>query len=238
MKNNLHQMSRDHWLDRGFKNLLVWFFVYLVIGPFLEDLPYANRALNLVLAIVLISALRTMSGGSRRLLVAATGLLVVELVLEGLQFTGVFVPRLDLAALVLAGFLMLLVYSFSKRLFQVSKVDTNVICAALCLYLVIGLLWGAFYTVLESVAPGSFAGKLLSDSGSPQETTDHLQYFSFVTLSTLGYGDITPQTRGAAALCQAEAILGQFLTVVLVARLVGIQVAQEASKSDNADPNK
>ena len=49
---------------------------------------------------------------------------------------------------------------------------------------------------------------------------------------TLGYGDITPATRGAEALCQTEAIFGQFLTVVLVARLVGIQVAQE-STTDN-----
>jgi hypothetical protein len=65
---------------------------------------------------------------------------------------------------------------------------------------------------------------------NPQDRIHLLNYFSFVTLSTLGYGDITPQTQGAAALCQVEAILGQFFTVALLARLVGIQVAQQFGK--------
>jgi hypothetical protein len=59
----------------------------------------------------------------------------------------------------------------------------------------------------------------------------HFEYFSLVTLPTLGYGDILPQTPRAAALCQAEAVMGQFYMAVLVARLVGIQVSQEFSSS-------
>ena len=52
-------------------------------------------------------------------------------------------------------------------------------------------------------------------------------YFSYITLTTLGYGDILPQTQGATALCQAEAIIGQFFIAVLVARLVGIEASQQ-----------
>ncbi|HFQ90519.1 MAG TPA: two pore domain potassium channel family protein, partial [Desulfobulbus sp.] len=66
-------------------------------------------------------------------------------------------------------------------------------------------------------------------SGNPAERLRHFQYFSFVTLTTLGYGDILPRTEGATALCQTEAIVGQFFMAVLVARLVGIRVAQEFS---------
>jgi hypothetical protein len=83
---------------------------------------------------------------------------------------------------------------------------------------------------LEWWAPDSFAGGLLDQASRLDDKRNYLNYFSFVTLSTLGYGDITPQTHRAAALCQAEAILGQFFTVVLVARLVGLQVAQEGTR--------
>ena len=70
---------------------------------------------------------------------------------------------------------------------------------------------------------------LLENADSQLSYGQHFNYFSFVTMTTLGYGDITPQTKSAAALCQAQAIIGQFFTVVLIARLVGIQVAQEFS---------
>ncbi|RUM45652.1 MAG: Ion channel protein, partial [Desulfocapsa sp.] len=67
-----------------------------------------------------------------------------------------------------------------------------------------------------------YSGVLLNAQSDPI----HLfNYFSFVTLTTLGYGDITPQTAGAASLCQMEAIVGQFFTAVVVAWLVGMHVS-------------
>jgi voltage-gated potassium channel len=108
-----------------------------------------------------------------------------------------------------------------------------VICAALCVYLLIGIFWGCLFAVLESVAPGSFSGVLLEDPASVHETSRHLEYFSFVMLSTVGYGDITLTSRAAAALCQAEAIFGQFFVLVLIARLLGLQVAQQSRSKDS-----
>ena len=90
----------------------------------------------------------------------------------------------------------------------------------MCLYLVIGLFWGTLYTWLEVLSPGAFSGALLENPGTSEL---HLfNYFSLVTLTSLGYGDITPQIPGAASLCQMQAILGQFFTAVLVAWLVGM----------------
>ena len=93
------------------------------------------------------------------------------------------------------------------------------ISATLCLYLVIGLFWGTLYTLLYELSPGAYAGALLEINTHSHLTT--FNYFSMVTLTTLGYGDITPQTPGAASLCQLEAIMGQFFTAVVVAWLVG-----------------
>lgn len=64
-----------------------------------------------------------------------------------------------------------------------------------------------------------------------QDSPLHIfNYFSMVTLTTLGYGDITPQTAGAGALCQMEAIVGQFFTAVVVAWLVGSIITEKQTK--------
>ncbi len=95
------------------------------------------------------------------------------------------------------------------------------------LYLILGLLWGTIYALTEAFMPGSFSGELISTTGPVAARLHYFIYFSYITLTTLGYGDILPQTKGATALCQVEAIVGQFLIAVLVARLVGIQVSQQ-----------
>ncbi len=119
-------------------------------------------------------------------------------------------------------YLATLVYSFFRAIFTATKVTFSVICATVCLYLIIGLLWGTVFSLLESLAPGSFSGGVLDHAGSFEERLQSFIYFSFITLTTLGYGDITPQTPGAGALCQAEAIVGQFYIALLVARLVSM----------------
>ena len=123
-------------------------------------------------------------------------------------------------------YLGLLVFSFSRYVFTARRIDLELISAALCLYLLLALLWGSVFMLLEECMPGSFAGSGLAHAGSAREKFHFFNYLSFITITTLGYGDITPQTPAAMAFCQIEAILGQFFTAVLVARLVGIQVAQ------------
>lgn len=121
--------------------------------------------------------------------------------------------------LLIAFFFGLLAVSFVTQIIHFKKVTINVIYATLCLYLIIGLLWGSLYALLYEIDPTSYSGALLdSSTGNPLNI---FNYFSMVTLTTLGYGDITPQTPGAGALCQLEAIVGQFFIAVVVAWLVG-----------------
>jgi len=87
------------------------------------------------------------------------------------------------------------------------------------------------YAVLNEFYPGAYGGTLLENL---QGNSVHIfTYFSMVTLTTLGYGDITPQTAGAASLCQMEAIVGQFFTAVLAAWLVGMYVSEQNTKTRN-----
>ena len=95
-------------------------------------------------------------------------------------------------------------------------------------YLFIGLLWSDIYAILEHLQPGSFsfahsqAGTKLSD----------FSYYSFVTLTTLGYGDITPLTSKARAFAMLEAIIGQLYLVVLIARLVGLHISHSSGRKN------
>lgn len=103
-----------------------------------------------------------------------------------------------------------------------SSVSLNEIFGAICGYLLIAFLMGASYNLLETLYPNSFLLKP-EDTGPGQMNA--LVYFSLVTLSTVGYGDIVPLTREARSLVVMEAIIGQFYLAVLVARLMGSYLA-------------
>jgi voltage-gated potassium channel Kch len=98
---------------------------------------------------------------------------------------------------------------------RATQVDAEHLYAALSAYLLAGIFFGVFYWVLEQIGPGTFA-----DAG--KFTRMSALYFSFVTLATLGYGDIVPRTDVARGLAIVEGVGGQLFLAVLVARLVSL----------------
>ena len=216
----------------SFHNLLVWLLLYMIVSPFLYRVPGAKIIFSLFISLVLFFAVYAME---RRepLFKAAVLLLGASLILLWFDVLNIVsLPRMANTLAVMA-YTGILIYSFSKHVFRARVVDGRLICAALCLYLFLGIFWGYLYEVLYSFDPTSFSGRILSsDSSDMFACRQHFQYFSFVTLTTLGYGDVVPRQAGPAALCVAEAIMGQFFMAVLVARLVGIQVSQQFAKGE------
>jgi len=104
------------------------------------------------------------------------------------------------------------------------RVDMRHLLAALNAYLLVGVFLGAIWVALEEVLPGSLllGGSPIADMDLPDGI-----YFSFVTLATLGYGDITPATPIARGLAVFEAVFGQLYLAVMVARLVSLRIADE-----------
>jgi hypothetical protein len=102
------------------------------------------------------------------------------------------------------------------------EISLNRIVGAICIYLMLGVIWSIGYSVLNIVEPGSFKG--LTELADPAWNSDWI-YYSFVTITTLGYGDITPLTQSAKTLSFAEAIVGQFYIAVLVAGLVSAYIS-------------
>ncbi|MGC1480361.1 MAG: potassium channel family protein [Chthoniobacterales bacterium] len=102
------------------------------------------------------------------------------------------------------------------------------VVGAICSYVLLGLCWSSLYQTTELLAPGSFAvhsdlAVQLDDRKSRQAL---FNYFSFVTLTTLGYGDVTPVSHVAATFAWLEATFGQFYIAVVVAQIVGFRLAQ------------
>ncbi|GMQ75019.1 MAG: potassium channel family protein [Gammaproteobacteria bacterium] len=105
-------------------------------------------------------------------------------------------------------------------------IDINRLVGAGCIYLLSGSLWGIVYFLLNVISPASFAG-IAGETWSEQ--LNEFTYYSFVTLTTLGYGDVAPAAPVARTLSYLEAVLGQMYLTVLVAALVGIHIATRRS---------
>jgi len=103
---------------------------------------------------------------------------------------------------------------------------------AMVAYLLIGLQWSFIYGFIERVEPGSFSipAEMLArgETGPPATPVSIFAYYSFVTLATLGYGDVTPIGAAARTFAWFEAVVGQLYVAVMIARLVGIQVTESA----------
>lgn len=130
------------------------------------------------------------------------------------------------------GFLIHVVRLIVRKLFQQHQVDFDTIAASLCGYLLIGVTFAAVFSLVMNIDNSALH---IAQSSRAEDITIHFGdqhtatalYFSFVTLTTLGYGDITPVSMPARMLTTAEALIGQIYLVILVARLVGLHISTE-----------
>ena len=109
------------------------------------------------------------------------------------------------------------------KLYSSREVSGDTIKGAVSVYLLIGLLWTLFYMTVDRFDPGAFS---MSVSGEKL----NLFYYSFVTMTTLGYGDIVPVNRLARNMAVIQAVLGQMYIAILVARLVGLHIVHQLEK--------
>jgi voltage-gated potassium channel len=112
-----------------------------------------------------------------------------------------------------------------RHALRAGQVDAEKICAALDAYLLLGLIFGVGYRLIDGTWPGSF-----TMAAEVPLSLGRAVYFSFVTLATLGYGDIVPGSDAAAGITIVEAVMGQFYLAVLVARLVSLYTRADADR--------
>jgi voltage-gated potassium channel Kch len=125
-----------------------------------------------------------------------------------------------------AMFALLLAVVVFERIFRAGHVTVHRISGAVAAYLLIGLVFAYLYDAIEIMAPGSF------HFATPELRNillaDPMTYFSFTTLTTVGYGDITPRTPLSQSLANLEALIGQLFPTILIARLVALELMPRA----------
>lgn len=227
-------MARHNWPGR-FTLLLITILLMLAAQPIFSGHVIVQTVVTVCISLVLLSALYALRN-TRGFFVVALILMVPSIGSRLLlQFTTN--PTIEMfGAISSCLFLCVTVAALVSRLFAVKSVTLDTICAAICAYLLIGVAWSYAYAALELRNPGAFSATLLhrtAANSAPLLASLHdFIYYSFVCLTTIGYGDIAPLSEGARTLSVMEAVFGQLYMAILIARLVGMQVGQSMTKDE------
>lgn len=213
--------------------LFVTLLLVILGAPAVVLLPISPAWAAWTLLLVLMLAAANAFRGSS----AAQASLVLALVLAyaGLLLWDVVAPDRNVRVMAHgAGFLFLatVVVHLVRAIFRQEEVTADLLLGAASIYLLLGLAWSRVYMFMDVLWPGSFqfSERLAAQVvDSPLAETSALVYFSFVTLTTTGYGDVTPVSEAARRVAMAEAIVGQLFIAITVARLVGAYAATRPS---------
>ena len=198
--------------------LLIALGLLLVTAPLVENLPNGDLLELIPLSLVMIFAVLAV-GGRRRDFMIAVCLFLPALAARWVSFLSPdFVSPATFAAFG-AVFFGYVVAQLIRFILRAPRVDTNVLCAGVSGFLMLGLAWSPVYLVISRLNPAAF--NIPAAQGTTLDGFNAF-YFSFVTLCTVGYGDITPVSRGAKMTAVIEAIMGLFYIAMLISRLVAV----------------
>jgi len=209
--------------------LLVALVVLLIFAPFVEELEGGHLILSALFSLVLLAAVFAVADRKRTLAIAVV-LVVPAITARWIsQFRPDLVhpPVFLICALLLLGFVIAHLLLFILR---APVVTVEVLCASVAAYLMLGLMWTVAYWLVDQLTPGG-AFSFNTDRGVHSMNGFTGFYFSFITLSTVGYGDITPVSQAARWLAALEAMTGLLYVAVLIARLVSLY---SRAKSDDS----
>jgi ion channel len=197
--------------------------------PFVEEVKGGDLIVSLLLSLVLLSAVLAVSDRKGVLLIA----LVLAIPAIAGRWINHFRPDLVHPAVFLTAALVLVAFvvvNLLRFVWRAPSVNIEVLCASISAYLMLGLMWTMAYWLVDQLTPGG-AFSFNTNAGTRSMNGFTGFYFSFITLSTVGYGDITPVSRIARWLAALEAMTGLLYVAVLIARLVALY---SSPKSDDS----
>jgi hypothetical protein len=209
----------------NFTYMLIALMIFLIGVPAATDLELLPVAMidmvgNSALLAIGIWSLR----GTGRAFYAAMAFASAAIILNSVHFAFPGPTLFMLARTSSLAYLLLATVASFVKIAGTNNMSGNRIIGAICVYFLLGVIWSQLYLMLEFAVPDSFGG--LTGDTSVSHNPDWV-YYSFVTLTTLGYGDILPLSFLARALAYMEAVVGQFYIAVLVAGLVSAYIAEK-----------
>lgn len=192
----------------------------VISAPFFSQSDYFGLLSNITFSLIILTSALSVVGDKKLSQAASIALMLPCLFFVWYAYFYVLEEHMLMASTVIqAMFLAYISLLIILFIFRASVVTRDVVSAALVVYLFLAMFFAKLYLILELAYPGSF-------SISHETICDNpglLRYFSMVTLSTLGYGDLSPVNDKSQTLAGMEAILGQIYLAVLIARLVAMQ---------------
>jgi hypothetical protein len=217
----LHGWLKTH----RFLFLLIAFLMLFVLHPLTDGFLKISFILDIFLSVILLSAIYAI-GERRGPLFFGLSMAVPAFFAHWIHFflKWPVLHLIDVASgAIFFAFATIIIVS---HLFQQKRVTADLIRGAICGYFLIGLMWAFIFSLVETLHPGAF---ISGETG--RLDLENLIYFSFVTLSTTGYGDIAPWTDQARSLSILEAVMGQMYLAVNIATLVAIRISQSSEKN-------
>ena len=222
----------DNLEERKFQFLLLALVGFILLNVFLAAGPLRRLLAPVVVLGLLITTVRVaVPHRTPRILLFSAGLGMIAI-----NIVGSWAPSRGLsmgAALLDTMFFGVIAFLILGEVLRADTITTDKIVGAVCAYLLIGATWAGAYAFVDILEPGSFG---FPDSGVSETVNagqftsgNFYSYFSYVTLTTLGYGDIRPIGHAARTLAWMEAAFGQIFLTVLVARLVSLHIAHASS---------
>jgi hypothetical protein len=179
--------------------------------------PAAKIAFSGILVVMLLLSVKSLH--LRFTLKTLAGLLFAAVLSN--HFTAAAWSRLFVLSVLLVFFVIAFASAFKQVLFE-GEIDRNKIIGSVTLYILLGNIWTVLYLIILVFDPDAFNG---IEIASWQEGFAKIAYYSFVTLTTLGYGDISPKTPVAQFFVYMEAIAGVFYMAIVVSSIVAMRLA-------------
>jgi hypothetical protein len=215
--------------DRGLTALLGFILVYLIVLNTLSDFSFGSLVIRLFFFLIVVAGVL---GTFKRKWVHAVAIGLAVAILA-VNFLEEIRPGRALAmfntvlSLIYVG---LLLATLVLQVFRAGPVTVHRISGAIVVYLLLGALWALLYQLVALAIPQAF--RLPEElAGNPDALQRQLSYFSFITLTTTGYGDITPVHPVARLLVMLEALTGQLYLAITLARLVSLEVMHRKETS-------
>ena len=220
-------MEAGYWEQRvqksNFYYLLIALLVVLLAVPLADDFEALTTPIvrGIIFSTLLLIGVWSLGGGGHYFSVGMA--FVVAGIALNIVAINLYSPIWQYSSiLALIGFLLVAITFTLRQVVFGTEMNANRLVGAICIFLLLGVIWALAYTLLDLLMPGSFVGLAAKreagwDSG--------WLYFSFVTLTTLGYGDVAPASALARTMAYMQAVVGQFYLAVLVAGLVSAYVS-------------
>jgi Ion channel len=209
--------------------LLISILLLFTVAPFVVTHRYGVIIMNVISTAVLVAASYALSERKHVFIIA---ILLSALSVLGTALLGAFrqtwaVLISHSIILVLLGFFCVSILSYVLRR---GRVNSDKIFAAICVYMLMGYGWSFVYSILVELQPNAFVATTEVGLHDFVARLLQLRYFSFMTLTTVGYGDIVPHSALARTFTVLEAVMGQFYLIVLIGRLVGLHIVHETAE--------